>query len=66
MASRGHVVEGCAQILCRSPEGLPGLTRTLRGHQMNPVMGADRFYQLLNLNRVVRSQRVKFAGLWGL
>lgn len=26
-------------------------------------MGADRFYQLLNLNRVVRSHRVKFAGL---
>jgi MoaA/NifB/PqqE/SkfB family radical SAM enzyme len=29
-------------------------------------MRADRFYQLLNLNRVVRSHRVKFAGLLGL
>jgi len=29
-------------------------------------MQADRFYQLLNLNRVVRSHRVKFAGLLGL
>ena len=32
---------------------------------VNP-MQADRFYQLLNLNRVVRSHRVKFAGLLGL
>jgi MoaA/NifB/PqqE/SkfB family radical SAM enzyme len=29
-------------------------------------MQADRFYQLLNLNTVVRSHRVKFAGLLGL
>jgi MoaA/NifB/PqqE/SkfB family radical SAM enzyme len=29
-------------------------------------MRADRFYQLLNLNRLVRSHRVKFAGLLGL
>ena len=29
-------------------------------------MRADRFYQLLNLNRVVRSHRVKFAGLLGM
>jgi len=29
-------------------------------------MQADRFYQLLNLNRVVRSHRLKFAGLLGL
>ncbi len=29
-------------------------------------MRADRFYQLLNLNRVVTSHRVKFAGLLGL
>ncbi len=29
-------------------------------------MRADRFYQLLNLNRVVRSHRVKIAGLLGL
>lgn len=29
-------------------------------------MRSDRFYQLLNLNRVVRSHRVKFAGVLGL
>jgi molybdenum cofactor biosynthesis enzyme MoaA len=29
-------------------------------------MRADRFYQLLNLNRLVRSHRVKFAGLLGM
>ena len=29
-------------------------------------MRSDRFYQLLNLNRVIRSHRVKFAGLLGL
>jgi hypothetical protein len=29
-------------------------------------MRVDRFYQLLNLNRVVRSHRLKFAGLLAL
>jgi MoaA/NifB/PqqE/SkfB family radical SAM enzyme len=36
---------------------------TLRIHT---PMRADRFYQLLRLNRVVRSHRLKFAGLMGL